>query len=122
MTRTGQLNRLLRVDKNTSTIAAIEAGGYQEPDWTEKARMWCSVMPQPGTELIQVAAEQWQQPMRVTMRWDDRLATLPTAPTLWRLHTSDGLVVYDVLTAVNVGLENKWLELICIAGSVVPLT
>jgi len=118
--RTGELNRLLRLDENATTTSTQAADGYIEPVWTEKAQMWCKVEPRPGGEMQKDGAEQWQQPMLVTCRYDSRISTTPTAPIKWRIHNADGTIVYDVVTVVNPGLANVWLEFTCLAGSVVP--
>lgn len=121
MTSTGSLNRLFRLEENTSTTATQAVDGYVEPVWTEKAKMWCSVMPKPGVELTQDAAEQWQQPMLITCRYDSRISTMPTAPIKWRMRNqTDTTIVYDVVSVVDRHLGRVWLDFTCVAGSVVP--
>jgi head-tail adaptor len=122
MTSTGSLDRLFRLEENSSTTSTQAADGYVEPVWSERAKMWCKVEPVKGSEFQKDGAEQWQQPMLVTCRYDSRISTMPTAPIKWRLANGDRSVIYDVITVVNVGLQNVWLEFTCVAGSVVPLT
>lgn len=118
----GRLNRLLRVDKNTSTTSNQAADGYQAPVWVEQMKMWCNVRPRPGGEMIKDAAEQWQQPVLVTMRYADKLATMLTTPTQWRLRLVEGSVTtyFDIVTVMNVDMRNTYLELTCVIGSMVP--
>jgi head-tail adaptor len=122
MTSTGSLNRLFRLEENSSTTATQAADGYVEPVWSERAKMWCSVEPKKGGEMQTVGAEQWQQPMIVTCRYDSRISTMPTAPIKWRLRNIDNTIVYDVISVVDRNLGRVWLDFTCLAGSVVPLT
>jgi len=84
--------------------------------------MWCAVEPVKGGEMQKDGAEQWQQPMMVTCRYDSRISTTPTAPIKWRLRNLDNTIVYDVVTVVDRNLGRVWLDMTCVAGSVVPLT
>ena len=122
MTATGKLDRLLKVYEDTSVIGDQEADGYQEPSWSEKAKMWCKVEIRFGQEMIQDAAQQWQQPQLITMRYDSRVVGMTTAPTQWTIRNGDGTVVWDIISAMDVGLQHVWLELTCVVGTPVPLT
>lgn len=122
MTDTGSMDTLLRVDENTSTTSDQLADGSQPPTWIERAQMWCRVEQKPGQEMVQDAAEQWQAPLTVTMRYDSRVVGMTTLPTDWRIHNADGSVVYDVISAMDLGLKGVWIEVLCLRGSPVPLT
>ena len=90
-----------------------DTDGFETPSWTDKGERYCQVEILRGREYWDAHAVLGSQGVIVRAHYDSTIAEVE--PARWRMQ--NGSVVYNIVSMVNINLENKWLEFTCTVGT-----
>ena len=91
-----------------------DTDGYETPSWANKGGLrFCQVVPMQGREYWDSHAILGSQALKIRTHYDAEIADVE--PDRWRM--LNGTTVYDIVSMVNVDMENRWLEFTCTTGT-----
>ena len=108
--RKSRLRTKLMFQRDTRTK---DTDGFETADWTDKGERFCEVIPLQGREYWDAHAVLGTQGLKIRTHYDSIIADVE--PDRWRM--KNGSTIYDIISMVNVNLENRWLEFTCTTGT-----
>mgnify|MGYP003680127885 FL=1 len=90
-----------------------DTDGFETTSWVDKGERFCSVELMQGREYWDSHAVLGSQGLKIRTHYDTVIKDVE--PDRWRM--LNGAVVYDIVSMVNVDLENRWLEFVCVTGT-----
>lgn len=103
-TRAGELRHRVRVERNTPTFNSFNE---PVPSWGLLAETFAAIVPLRGRERYQAMQVQADEDLRLTMRYDSRLATLRASD---RVVFVVGGKTYDIKAVMNVDERQRRID------------
>ena len=93
--------------------------GFETSDWTSKAKRYATVEMLKGAERWTAQAFLGSNPLRIRVRYDGLIKGVVTNPDRWRILRDSDDTVYEIVSAVNEGLRDRWIIIDAMVGSAV---
>jgi head-tail adaptor len=91
-----------------------DTDGFETASWTNKGAVrFCDVQPMQGREYWDAHAVLGSQPLKIRTYFDDTIEDVE--PDRWRF--KNDTTVYSIQSMINVNMENRWMEFICVTGT-----
>ena len=91
-----------------------DTDGFETATWIDKGGLrFCDVIPMQGREYWDAHAVLGSQPLKVKTYYDHTVKDVE--PDRWRF--KNGSTVYSIQSMINVNMQNRWMEFICVEGT-----
>ena len=90
-----------------------DTDGFETADWDDKGERFCQVEPLQCREYWDAHAVLGSQGLKIRTHYDTVIKDVE--PDRWRM--KNGTTVYSIVSMINVGDENRWLEFLCTTGT-----
>lgn len=91
-----------------------DTDGFETADWSDKGERFCEVVPLAGREYWSAFSVLGSQPLKIRCHYDSIIKDASDGDR-WRIKNGD--TIYDIVSLVNVDLQNRWLEYLCTTGT-----
>ena len=108
--RAGTLRHRITLQRRSTSVDSF---GAQSTSWVTAARVWASIEPSGGKELMAAQAMAIDQPATITIRWQPMFADPKTVAALRIIY---GTRIFNIHSSNNPEARNRVLTLLCSEG------
>lgn len=112
MPAAGDLREAIRFE---ARVEAADGFGNSVAAWEARFSRSAQFLMKPGSEAMQAARLQSQQPVNMIVRFDPQTRTITPE---WRAVDERTGVVYAIRAVEDMDRRRQWLTLVCVAGEV----
>lgn len=112
MPAAGDMRERIRLD---ARVASDDGFGNSVADWAPQFSRAAAYLMKPGSESVQAARLQGQQPVTIIVRFDPDTQRITSE---WRATDERTGEVFAIRAAADMDRRRQWITMVCVAGEV----